>query len=178
LKTYFPDEQFVKKSRTKRFVKNLHQTYQSLCVTITLLFRLFIFIDNLIREIYIFVEKIIQIIRVLHGWILMIRAILSAVHLIASRIMLFSSHVHRIFYLLSLLFEPLWNRTFEKGVSSFSHFVFYYYSSNGACYTLQARTRHIVGRVRARWKRKHNCVTDDDDDIYYDAFGDDFIEFF
>jgi hypothetical protein len=87
--------------------------------------------------------------------------------------MLLSSSVYRIFHLLSILFEPLSNRTFEKGVRSFSHFVFYYYSSNGACYTLQARTRHIVGRVKARWKKNENYI-DDDSEIYYDAFDEEY----
>jgi hypothetical protein len=178
LKTYFPDEQLKRKSRTKRIVKNLRQKYRSLCVTVTLVFRLFIYIDTVIKEILRFIEKIIQIIVVIYGWIQMIRAILSGIHLIISRIMIFTSCVHRIFSLLSILFEPLSNRTFEKGARSFSHFVFYYYSSNGACYTLQARTRHIVGRVRARWKRKGNCIYEDvDDEIYYDAFSEEYVEF-
>jgi hypothetical protein len=84
--------------------------------------------------------------------------------------MLLSAHIHRVSQLLSIVFQPLSNRTFEKSVRSFSHILFYYYSSNGACYTLQARTRHIAGRMKARWTRKHQCLcNDDDDEIYYDA---------
>ncbi|CAF2870303.1 unnamed protein product [Rotaria sp. Silwood2] len=95
--------------------------------------------------------------------------------------MILSYCIHQICHSLTILFQPLSNRTFEKAVRSFSHFVFYYYSSNGACYTLQARTRHIVDRVRAPWKKKRNYVNDDDEeeeddddddanDIYYDAY--------
>jgi hypothetical protein len=146
---YTLEKKFKKKSRTRHFFKNLHQTYRSLCFTVILIIRLFDFIDKITRKIYIYIEKFLRIIKVIHGWIQMIRAIC---------------------YLLSNLFEPLSNRTFEKFVRSFSHFIFYYYSSNGGCYTLQARTRHIVKRVRERWKRKCNEINDDDD-VYYDAFG-------
>ncbi len=167
---YTLEKKFKKKSRIRHFFKNLHQTYRSLCFTVILIIRLFDFIDKITRKIYIYIEKFLRIIKVIHGWIQMIRAICSAIYLLTSRIMLLIYYFHRIFYLLSSLFEPLSNRTFEKFVRSFSHFIFYYYSSNGGCYTLQARTRHIVKRVRERWKRKCNEINDDDD-VYYDAFG-------
>jgi len=170
---YISEKKFKRKSRTRHLIKNIHRSYHSLCLTVTIIFRLFIFIDKITKEIFTFIEKIIQIIKVIYGWIQMIRAIFSFIHLIISRMMLLVYHIHRIFYLLSILFEPLSNRTFEKAVRTFSNFIFYYYSSNGACYTLQARTRHIVTSVRARWKRKNNCINNDHDDIdiYYDAFG-------
>jgi hypothetical protein len=169
---YTSNKKLKKKSRTRHIFKNFHQKYRSLCFTVILIIRLFSFIDKITKKIYLYIEKFLRIIKVIHGWIQMIRAICSAIYLLTSRIMLLIYYFHRIFNLLSNLFEPLSNRTFEKFVRSFSHFVFYYYSSNGACYTLQARTRHIVGRVRERWKRKCNGVNDDDNDIYYDAFGD------
>lgn len=165
---YSSNKYVKRKSRTRHLIKNFRQTYRSLCLTVTFVFRLFIFIDKITRELFIFIEKIIQIIRVIYGWIQMIRAVLSTLHLLTSRFMLLISHFHRIFHLLSILFEPLANRTLEKSVRSFSNFLFYYYSSHGGCYTLQARTRHIVDSVRARWKRKRNSI--DDNDIYYDAF--------
>ncbi len=163
---------FERKSRRRNFLKNLHRTYQSFRLIVTFIFRLFIFIDKITKEIFTFVEQIIQIIRVVHGWIQMIRAICTSLHLLINRLMLLSAHIHRLSQLLSVVFQPLSNRTFEKSVRAFSHVFFYYYSSNGACYTLQARTRHIAGRVKARWTRKHQYLYDHDDDneIYYDAF--------
>ncbi|CAF0724094.1 unnamed protein product [Rotaria sp. Silwood1] len=175
---YSSEERFKKISRIRHFVNNFYQTYRSLCLFVTFILRLCIVIDRIIRELSMFIEKLIQIIRVIYGWIQMIRSIFSAIHLIMSRIMMLSHCIHRICHLLTILLQPFSNRTFEKAVRSFSHFVFYYYSSNGACYTLQARTRHIVGRVRARWKKKRNYIIDDgeeeddddDNDIYYDAY--------
>ncbi|CAF1579241.1 unnamed protein product [Rotaria magnacalcarata] len=153
------------------YVHNLYQSYRSLCLLIAYIFRIFILIDQVLRELFAFIEKIIQVIRVIYGWIQMVRAILSAIHLIISRIMLLSSCIHRICYLLSILLQPFSNGKFEKVVRSFSYFISYYYSSNGACYTLQARTRQIVGRVRERWgiKRHYNMNDDDDDNMFYDA---------
>jgi hypothetical protein len=169
---HYSNKKFKRKSRILHFIKNLYQAYHSLCFIFILIIRLFAFIDKITREIFLFIEKVAQIIRVVYGWIQLIRTICSVIHLFISRLMLLSYYLHRIFHLLTILFEPLSNRTFEKSVRNFSHFLFYYYSSNGACYTLQARTRHIVERVRARWKRKYICINqDDDDDIYYDAFG-------
>ena len=151
-------------------MKNLYQTYQSICVFATFIFRLFIFIDKLTRDIFTFVQQIVQIIRVVYGWIQMIRAICTSLHLIVSRLMILSAYIHRISQLLSFVFQPLSNRTFEKSVRSFSSVLFYYYSSNGACYTLQARTRHIARKVKARWTKKHQYLCDDNDsEIYYDA---------
>ncbi|CAF3199448.1 unnamed protein product [Rotaria socialis] len=151
------------------FIHNLNQSYRSLCLLIAYVFRIFILIDQVLRELFAFIEKIVQIIRVIYGWIQMVRAILSAVHLIISRIMLLSSCIHRICYLLSIFLQPFSNGKFEKCVRSFSYFIFYYYSSNGACYTLQARTRHIVSRVRERWGIKRHGNINDDGDMFYDA---------
>lgn len=166
--------------RVQHFAHNLYQSYRSICLLIALFFRIFIFIDQFIRELYAFIERIIQIIRVIYGWIQMIRAIFSAIHLIVSRTMMLSHRIYHIFYLLSILFQPFSNRKFEKAVRSFSNFVCYYYSSNGACYTLKARTSHIVRSVRARWRSKRYFINndqdgDDDNDIYYDAFSEEFI---
>jgi len=96
--------------------------------------------------------------------------------------MLFSSHIYRICKLLAILFEPLRNRSFEQSVRSFSSFVFYYYSSNGACYTLKARTKTIAHCVRARWRREHSWkISEIDDDetieIFYDASSEEEQEF-
>ncbi|CAF1279245.1 unnamed protein product [Adineta steineri] len=169
---YALEEKFPKKkSRSRGIIKNIYQTYQSLSSIVILIFQIFSYIDKITREIFLFIEKLVQIIRVIYGWIQMIRSILSAIHLITTRIIILSSHVHRIFILLSILFQPFANGNFQNSVRSFSHFIFYYYSSNGACYTLQARTRHIVRKVRQRWKNKHNGINDDDD-IYYDAYSD------
>lgn len=97
----------------------------------------------------------------------MLRSIFSALHLIIARLMILIFKIHQIIYLLSILFEPFSNRTFEKSVRTFSHFLYEYYSSNGACYTLKARVHHVINRIRTRWKIKKLIITDDD--IYYDA---------
>ncbi|CAF0807716.1 unnamed protein product [Rotaria sordida] len=179
---YSSEGKFRKVSRTRLVIKNFYQTYRSISLLVLFIFRLFIFIDKITRELFIFIDKLIQIIRVVDGWIQMIRSLCSAAHLIVSRVMILSHCIHRICHLLTILFQPFSNRTFEKAVRSFSHFLFYYYSSNGACYTLQARTRHIVSRVRARWKNRRNYINDNEDDegeeeeedndyndIYYDV---------
>ncbi len=168
-RSYPSKEKFKTKFHARGFIKNLYQTYHSLCSTATFIFRLFTFIDKVTREFFAFIEKLVQIIKVIHGWIRMIRSMLSAVHLITSRIMLLSFHVYRIFHLFSILCEPLSNGTFQNTIQSFSHFLFYYYSSNGACYTLKDRTRHFVDRVKERWKGKCNGMNNEDD-IYYDVF--------
>lgn len=169
---WYLDEKLKKRSRTRHLIKNLHQTYRSFCLTATLIVRLFVFIDKISKNILIFIEKLIQILKVIDGWIQMLRAIFTAIHLVVHRLMVLIFYIHRIFQLLIILFEPLSNRSFEKSIQDFSNFLSYYYSSNGACYTLQARTRHIIRSVRTRWKRKCDCINQfDDDDIYYDALG-------
>ena len=102
----------------------------------------------------------------------MIHAILSFLHLIVNRLMLISSHIHRLCRVISILFQPLYNGTFERTIRSFSHFLFHYYSSNGACYTLQDRTRHIARKVKARWVESHRFIHVDDEEIFYDALDD------
>ena len=171
LKTEFwLDERKEKKCHSRSFVKNLHRTYRSLCLGVTFIVRLFILIDRLTRKIFTFIEKLIRIIERVRGWIKMLKSIFSAVHLIIARLMILTFKIYQIFYLLSILFEPFSKRTFEKSVRSFSHFLYDYYSSNGACYTLKARTHHVVSRIRARWKKDRIIFNDvDDDDIYYDA---------
>lgn len=99
----------------------------------------------------------------------MIHAILTFLHLIVNRLMLLSLSIHRLCHLISILFQPLYNGTFERLIRSFSRVIFYYYSSNGACYTLQDRTRHLARSVQARWTRKSRHNQDDDLDIFYDA---------
>ena len=128
------------------------------------------FIDESIRNIYTFIDNLLRIIAVVCGWIRMLRAICSALYLITSRLMILASYFYRIFSLLSMLLEPVSHRTMERGVRAVTRGLFDFYSSGGACYTLQARTRHVLGQVRARW-RQNRCV-DDSDDIYYDAFDD------
>lgn len=163
-----------RKSRTQHLVKSISRTYNSLCLTATFIFRLFAQIDRITREIFLFIEKLIQIIRVIYGWIQMLRAILSAIHLIVSRLMILISSIHRLFQLLALLFEPFSNGEFENAVRSFSHFLLRYYSSNGACHTLHARTRHIVRVIRQRWRRKCANVDNAEEDIFYDAISDEY----
>jgi hypothetical protein len=102
----------------------------------------------------------------------MLRSIFSAVHLIVARLMILTFKIYQIFYLLSILFEPFSNRTFEKAVRSFSHFLYEYYSSNGACYTLKARVHHVINRIRERWKEDRIIVNDDD--IFYDALNEEY----
>ena len=149
-------------------MRSLRQVLHFLFLTLTITFRLFIFIDNVIRACFTFIEKSIQIIKLIHGWIQMLRSILSAIHIIIGSITLLLYYSHQICRLLSILFQPLSNRSFERCIRFFSNFLFYYCSSDGACYTLQARTRQFVGRVRARWKKTHGHSNDDnDDDIYY-----------
>ena len=133
----------------------------------TLFLRFFLLINRIIRALWIFMEKILRIIHLVHGWIEMVHSIFSALHLLLARLMNLSFKIYRIFYLLSILFEPLADGSFEKAVRSFSHFLYDYYSSNGACYTLKARTRHILMRVRARWRRRPTVT--DENEIFYDA---------
>ncbi|CAF2466412.1 unnamed protein product [Rotaria sp. Silwood2] len=174
LKSHFEfNERREKKFHSRSFFNNLYRTYHGLCVSVTYIVRFFIFIDRIIRKFVIFIEKLIRIIRIVHGWIKMIKSIFSAIYLIMSRLMMFIFKIYQIFYLLSILFEPFWNRTFEKAVRSFSHFIYEYYSSNGACYTLKARTNHVIGKIRAKWK-KNSITINDDDDIYYDALNEEY----
>ncbi|CAF1106656.1 unnamed protein product [Rotaria sp. Silwood1] len=167
------NERRKKKFHFRLFFNNLYRIYHGLCVSVSFLVRFFIFIDRITRKLIIFIETLIQIIRIVHGWIQMIRSIFSAIHLIVSRLMMFLFKIYQIFYLLSVLFEPFWNRTFEKTVRSFSHFIYEYYSSNGACYTLKARTTHVIGKIRAKWK-KNSIIVVNDDDIYYDALNEEY----
>jgi hypothetical protein len=166
------NEKSGKKFHTKSLFTNIHRTYRSLCLSITFIVRLFILIDQITRRFFIFIEKIIRIIRIVHGWIQMLQSIFTALHLIISRLMILTFKIYRIFYLLSILFEPFSNRTFEKAVRSFSHFLYEYYSSNGACYTLKARTYHFLSKVRAKWNKNQLMITDDD--IYYDALNEEY----
>ena len=169
---FWSDESSEKKFRSRSFFTNLQRTYRSLCLSIAFIVRLFILIDHIAGKIFTFIEKLIRIFRIVNGWIQMLRSIFSAVHLIIARLMMLTFKIYQIFYLLSKLFEPFSNRTFEKAVRSFSHFLYEYYSSNGACYTLKARTRHVIGIIRARWKL--NQIIVHDDDIYYDALNEEY----
>ena len=171
-KHHFKSELWSNRPRRKRFplralIKNVQRTYQSLCSTVALILRLFMLINQIRRKLSIFIQTIAHIIRVIQGWIEMLRSIYAAVHLLLTSLRILVVKIYRIFYLLSVLFEPFSNRSFEKAVRSFSRFLYDYYSSNGACYTLKARTHHIISRVRARWKRSSQIP--DDDDVYYDA---------
>jgi hypothetical protein len=172
LKSEFWLNENENKIRSRSFFTNLHRTYRSLCLSITFIVRLFILIDRIVRKIFAFIETLIRIARLVHGWIQMLRSIFSAVHLIIARLMILTFKIYRIFYLLSNLFEPFSNRTFEKAVRSFSHFLYAYYSSNGACYTLKARTRNVISIIRARWKK--NQIVVHDDDVYYDALNEEY----
>lgn len=100
----------------------------------------------------------------------MLRSIVSALHLLMARLMILTFKIYQIFYLLSILFEPFSNRTFEKSVRSFSHILYRYYSSNGACYTLKARVSHLVHMIRQRWHNHRKILIDEE--IFYDALND------
>lgn len=102
----------------------------------------------------------------------MLRSILSAIHLLMARLMILIFKIYQIFYLLSILFEPFSNRTFEKTVRSFSHLLYRYYSSNGACYTLKARVSHLVHTIRQRWQIHRQILIDDE--IFYDALNEEY----
>ena len=97
----------------------------------------------------------------------MIRSIFSALHLALARFMNLISKIYQIFYLLSILFEPLTNRSIEKAVRTFSHCLYKYYSSNGACYTLRARVYHVINIVRSKTRTKRSITNDDE--VFYDA---------
>lgn len=165
----YSGEKFPQRSRRSSLLKNVYRTYQALHSAVFFVVQLFIFLEQSTRRISHFISQICQIIRVVHGWIRLIHAVISALHLITSRLMLISAALHRIFHLLSVLLEPFSNRSIEKFGHAFSHCLFDYYSSNGACYTLKARTHHIVRRVRARWRKTPTLVTDEANDIFYDA---------
>lgn len=152
---------------SRSLFSNIHRTYRSLCLSLTLLVRLFIFIDRLTRRIILFLETLFRILQIVQGWIDMLRSILSALHLLMARLMILTFKIYQIFYLLSILFEPFSNRTFEKTVRAFSRFLYRYYSSNGACYTLKARVYHLIHMIRIRWP-KHRKILHDED-IFYDA---------
>ncbi|UJR22991.1 hypothetical protein I4U23_026018 [Adineta vaga] len=172
---YFPGEKSEYKRHRRSLFSNLHRTYRSLCLSVTLIVRLFITIDRILRRIIKLIETIIRIIETVHGWIQMIRSIFSALHLIITCLMILISKIYQIFYLLSILLEPFTNRTFERIFRSFSYFFYKYYSSNGACYTLKARTYHLINRIRMKWKKSSRIITDNvDDDIYYDALNEDY----
>lgn len=162
-----------RKSHRRQFLGNIQRISQSICLFARFIFQLFVWFDQFTRRIFLFVEQICQIIRVVHGWIQLIRAILSFLHLITNRLMLISAHIHRLCRVITILLQPLYNGTFERGVRSFSHSLFYYYSSNGACYTLQDRTRQIARKVKAQWTKNYRHIQEDDDDdeeeIFYDA---------
>lgn len=97
----------------------------------------------------------------------MFRSIFSAMHLLLERFMILIFKIYQIFYLLSILFEPLSNRTIEKAVRTFSHFLYKYYSSNGACYTLKARVYHVIKTIRSKTRTKRSRTIDEE--IFYDA---------
>lgn len=100
----------------------------------------------------------------------MLKSIISALHLLITNLMILIFKIHQILTLLTILFEPFSKRTFEKAVRSFSHFLYDYYSSNGACYTLKARVYHIINQIRTKWKLHQIIINhDDDNEIYYDA---------
>jgi hypothetical protein len=165
-------ERREKKLYSRSLFNSIHRTYRSLCLSVTFLVRLFILIDRITRQILTFIEKLIRIIRIVHGWIQMLRSIFSAIHLIIARLMILTFKIYQIVYLLTILFEPFSNRTFEKVVRSFSHFLYEYYSSDGACYTLKARVHHFVNRIRARWQNNGRFVYDGE--IYYDALNEEY----
>lgn len=167
---FYSHEREGKRHSSRSFTHRFYRIYRSLSMTVTLFLRFFLLINQIIRTLWIFMEKILRIIHLVHGWIAMLRSIFSALHLLVARLMNLSFKIYRIFYLLSILFEPFSDRTFEKAVRSFSRFLYDYYSSNGACYTLKARTHHILTRVRARWKNTSSMI--DDDEIFYDALND------
>lgn len=161
----------------RSFLTRCQRTYRSFCLTLTWFLRLFIVLNRFYRRLSNFFEKIRRIFRLIHGWLIMIRSIFSAIHLFVARLMNLLFKIYQIFYLLSILFEPFSNRTFEKAVRSFSHGLYKYYSSNGACYTLKARTRHIIKQVRARWKRtlpKTLFIDEDADEVFYDALNEEY----
>lgn len=152
---------------SKSLFHRLHRTYRSLCLSISLIVRLFLIFDRCIRKLILFLDRIIRIIRIVHGWIQMVRSIFSAMHLLLARFMILIFKIYQIFYLLSILFEPLSNRTIEKAVRTFSHFLYKYYSSNGACYTLKARVYHVIKTIRLKTRTKRSRTTDEE--IFYDA---------
>jgi hypothetical protein len=170
---FWSTERHEKQIYSRSLIHNIHRTYRSLCLSLTFIVRLFILIDRVTRKIFTFIEKLIRIIRIVNGWIQMLRSIFSALHLIIARLMILTFKIHQIFYLLSILFEPFSKRTFEKAVRSFSHFLYKYYSSNGACYTLKARVHHFIDMVRTKWKRTEVFVFDDDD-VFYDALNEEY----
>ena len=169
---FYSHEREGKRHSSRSFTHRFYRIYRSLSMTVTLFLRFFLLINQIIRTLWIFMEKILRILHLVHGWIEMLRSIFSALHLLVARLMNLSFKIHRIFYLLSILFEPFSDRTFEKAVRSFSHFLYDYYSSNGACYTLKARTHHILTRVRARWRNTSPMI--DDDEIFYDALNEEY----
>jgi hypothetical protein len=149
--------------------------YRSLSLTFIVFLRLFIIVNRFIRTLTILLNKIHHVFALAHGWFIMLRTLISSIYLFVACAMNFIFKIYHIFYLLSILFEPLSKRTFDKAVRSFSHFIYEYYSSNGACYTLKARTRHIIRRVRARWKRTSTISIEtvhNEYDVYYDAYND------
>jgi hypothetical protein len=170
---FWSNERHEKRIYSRTFFNNIHRTYRSICLSITFIVRLFILIDRVTRKIFTFIEKLIRIIRIVHGWIQMLRSIFSALHLIMARLMILTFKIYQIFYLLSILFEPFSNRTFEKAVRSFSHFLYKYYSSNGACYTLKARVHHFIDMIRTKWQRT-KIIVYDDDDVFYDALNEEY----
>jgi hypothetical protein len=144
--------------------RNIYRVYRACHDSVQFIFNLITFVDRLTTRIFIVIEQCNQIIAVVHGWLLLIRSICSGFYLIASRLMILSATFYQIFHLLAILLEPVANRSIENVGRTFSRFLFDYYSSNGACYTLRARTSHIVNRVRTRWRQHQQSL-----DIYYDA---------
>ncbi|CAF1643161.1 unnamed protein product [Adineta ricciae] len=170
------DSSEYKRRRRRSLFSNIHRTYHSLCLSVTLIVRFFLIIDRIIRRIISFIETIVRIIETVHGWIRMVRSIFSALHLIIARLMDLIFKIYQIFYLLSILLEPFTNRTFEKMFRSFSHFFYKYYSSNGACYTLKARTYHLLNRLRMKWRKGQMIAINNviDDEVFYDALNEDY----
>ena len=162
-----------KSKRKHRFQSRFFTKLDQLKQSISIIIRIFIFLDRLIRNIFDLIEQLYRIIYVINGWIRLIRSICSALHLISSRLMFLSFTFYRIFHSMTILFRPLINRSIDRAATQFSRCLFDYYSSNGACYTLKARTHHIFCRFRERWKKKSQSnQVSFEIEIFYDALDD------
>lgn len=152
------------------FLLRCHRTYRTISSSLTLCLKLYLFFARLTRKITILCQRLERISYRIHGWIRLIRAIFSTVHLFVSTLMNFIAKVYQIFDLLTILLQPLTNRTLDKAFRAFSHGFYDYYSSNGACYTLKDRTHQILQRFRARWKSSRiTLINQQNDEIFYDA---------
>lgn len=164
---------FSNRRRTPRkCFSKFNRTYRRLCSTVLCFIRLFLFVKRLMNRLTNFLEKISRIIFLVHGWIEMVRSIFVGLHLLLTCLMNLIFKSYQIFELVTNLFEPFSNRTLEKAARSFSILFYDFYSSNGACYSLKARTRHFFKRFRARWKLNSMKIYRSEDEIFYDALND------